>query len=188
MDAAQRESVRSKLAQLLAANATLACGAGGAAAAAAAAAAALEAAVYRPGIQKQPYTSAATALAAAARRAGGWWEFGKWAAALEGRGREAFVNAAVAAAEAAAAAAAAAPASAGKGQQGPAAAQGGGSEARALRELGFLETFEVSAGLLAATGAGKRVRALQKRGGPVGDAAARVVAAWRARVAGAGAK
>jgi hypothetical protein len=158
--------VRAKLAQLIASNPALAC----TAAQSDAIGAAAEGAVHRPAIQKQPYTSAATALAAAVRRAPGWHALAPWAGAFAGCGREAFLEAAVAAAEAAA----------GGGQD-----EGDGRLQRAVQELRMLRDLEVTAGLLQATGAGRRVRALKKCAGGVGEAAGAVVDAWRARVAAA---
>jgi hypothetical protein len=180
VDAAQRDSVRAKLAQLVAANAAL-CVAGDAAAAAARG---LEAAVHAPGAARGVYTSAATALAAAVRKAAGWWQLEPWAGkvpAREAAGRRALLEAAVAAAEAAAAAAAPA---GGGGEPPPGASQ---AAARAVKELGALAAARVDAALLAATGAGKRVRALGKCAGELGAAAGRVVDAWKGQVRAAAA-
>jgi hypothetical protein len=170
----QRDSVRGKLAQLMAANPLLACSADSSSAIARA----LEAAVHSPRASRGQYTSAATALAAAVRKAAGWWQLQAWAEkapAAEAAGRAAFIDAAVAAAESSAAAAAASGAGAGAGQ----------AAARALKELLALQPLRVDAALLASTGAGKRVRALKKCPGQLGEAAGRVVEGWKAQVAAA---
>jgi hypothetical protein len=175
VDAAKRQSVRDRLAQLITSNPALRC----TDQQASALASALEQAVHAPaGIGLHQYTSAATALAAALRKAVGWWALAAWGGAVEGEGQAALVEVTVSAAEAAVVSAVAAAVAAAK-QDGA----GSGEGERALKELSFLAELDVSAGLLQTTQAGKRVRALSKcAAGGVGQAAARVVEAWKRRL------